>query len=711
MANSKFDKLNAQQRACVVNDDKHILVVAGAGSGKTTVLVNKILFYVQNKNIELDSIMAITFTNKAAYEIKERCNANFKELNFAKSYLGTFHSVCLRILRRYYSLLHLDPNFLVIDTQDQRSILAKFIKEAKAQDENFIYETKEASLVAEHICNLKEHKLSTSMILADYEYYSKHFSFLCEELIMLYQKYEAFKNEANVYDFTDLILKVVLLLKSNENFRRTLKNHIKAVLVDEFQDINLLQAEFINTIVDEHTYLFAVGDDDQAIYAFRGADVSYMLNLDKFYPNLVLYKLDINYRSTQDILDLANALIEHNSIRLVEKQLHTHKKSYTQKVQLVKCTNEYDECYAVCSIIKKLQDLNESLDSIAILYRNNYLSAKIEAQLRDNDIAYEIINGQNFFDREEIKTIVAYFRLAINADDNVAFERVCNIPRRSIGKSSVDFLRKQASYAQLSYYGYLQELKLKIDANEEIDKELYKLYKKFIGFLAIIESLQEAAVDCESLSSFMDLILEQTNIFAYYEQIDKKENSYNAIAKRTNNILELKRFLDNSDRTYNHFDDGQKNLEGSRLVFFLSNSALCSSSELLATQDENSTKEKVKLMTIHTSKGLEFKTVIIIDVNDDILPFIKHSIEEDESHTIDEERRLTYVAITRAGLRLYAMYVQSRKDFFGSSYRCHASDFLYEITNKFKNSKLNKDEYPYKIVQSTTLTVEPDDEL
>ena len=710
MDNIRYSKLNAQQLACVVNDDKHILVVAGAGSGKTTVLVNKILFYIYDKQIALDSIMAITFTNKAAFEIKERCNSCVKGLNFSKTYLGTFHSVCLRILRRYYSLLQIDPNFIVIDANDQKRIMSNLIKEALAQDENFLYERKEADLIIGYINLVKEHKLSPEQLAQDFNTYSYKFDFLCQEFIMLYQQYENMKNQANLYDFTDLILKVVLFLQNNSVFKQSLKNYIKAVLVDEFQDINLLQAEFINAIVDDNSYFFAVGDDDQAIYGFRGADVNYMLSLEQYYQNLALYKLDINYRSSQNILDVANALIINNSVRLVDKHLHNKDNSYLQKVQFVKCTNEYDECYAICSIIDRVKALHESLSSVAILYRNNYLSAKIEASLRDYNIDYEVVGGQNFFDREEIKNTIAYFRLAINYDDNVAFDRVCNVPKRSIGKVSLSQLNLQAKNANLSCYAYLQEIKAKLEKNEVVEKNQKNLYSKFKSFIETIDRLQKAAANCDNLVEFMSTVLDETQILEYYKEVDAKEIK-NSVSSREDNILELKRFLDNSDRHYDYFDEQQKNLEGSRIFYFLSNSSLLSSSDTLLPQDSNDT-DKVKLMTIHASKGLEFKTVIIVDVNEDILPSLRALEDRNNNYNaLDEERRLAYVAITRAQLRLYAMYLQNRRNYTGESYKCYASSFLYEITDKFKASDLNKEDYPYKIVQSQTLSVEADDEL
>lgn len=704
-SNQIFDKLNSLQKDCVLSDENKILVVAGAGSGKTTVLVSKIYYYISVNKIKPFEILALTFTNKVGRELKERL-ASYVSFNVEHTWLTTFHSACLKILRLYGACINVKSDFLVIDPGHQKTLVNRIIKENNLK---VIPEGKkgiDASLLVNLINNLKENEIRAkdlsklSLDEQNSRYFDLMYALNYSDFKRLYSIYEQSIIQENVFDFPELILKVVEGLSNNSDFKEILQSRFKAILVDEFQDTNPLQYKLLRLLVNDQTKLFIVGDDDQAIYGFRGASAYNMQNIKDDYLDISVFKLDINYRSYQNILDVANVLISHNSNRLVEKHLNTDR-GQGNTVKIIKCPTDNDERLVLTTTIQRLIDNGEKLRNIAILYRNNYLSARIEQDLRKAKFDYEVIGGHKFFDREEIVNIIGYLRLIVNDNDNTSFMRVVNVPKRKLGEATILKLMSYANTHHLSLVQAIGHLQQRLDNGEKLNKDEKSLYTKFITFYQLIKHYA-SLVDTDSLETFVQDLVKDSGLLDYYQQKDEKEQKAD-FNSRVNNIKEFISNTSEYDESYNLLNDEDQELEVNRVFGFLSHISLLSGTELNEKgNDDLKEQDKIQLLTIHAAKGLEFKHVFIVAFENDILPSRKLLSESyiEQSEALDEERRLAYVAITRAKENLFILYTKMRKGFSGSYELRGASKFLFEIRDYYVDQKLEENKRPFRIVSA-----------
>lgn len=656
--------LNTAQAEAVGSPLTNMLIIAGAGTGKTRVLVQRIAFLILKYNVRPCSILSVTFTNKAASEIKERLLTLLGECDSRYLWTCTFHSACLRILRNFFEAAGLSKDFKVIDTSDQLSIIKAAIGEMP-QLEKLGVNPKE---YLNRIMKLKERGIRPNRVV-DIVGLEPYFS----DVYCLYQS-KCDKN--NLVDFAELLLRCCELLRNNKVVKEYLNNKFKQILVDEFQDTNSIQYEWLNLIKGDDSNVLVVGDDDQSIYGWRGAVIENMHNFLHDYRDVKLIKLEKNYRSTSSILGVANSLIKNNSKRLVEKFLTTDNKG-KDLVTIVQTENGITEANLVTKLIEaKLQEGLKPCQ-IAVLYRTNAQSRLLEKSLVNNDINYNILGGLRFFDREEIKNVLSYLSLIVNTDDNVAFSRIVNVPSRKIGATTIAKISTIASEFGISMF----------EAMKVFSKNSKS--KPVENFISLINDLKiEMNSEKYDLSEFTSVILTKSGLDIYYVDKDRKEGSDDN--RRTSNIEEL--ILDMQSRVFvdedEYFEDSTttdsvvKNDDMTlkqNIVSFINASALVPSSE-----GDNNYESAIQLMTIHCAKGLEFDCVIVSGFEDQLLPLGSDTLD------IEEERRLAYVAITRARKYLYLTYANNRIRYgsFGDFSSGGASIFLDEIDTKFYQKKL-----------------------
>lgn len=700
--------LNPQQLECVTNSDEKVLVVAGAGSGKTTVLVSRIFYYLTAKNIKPSEILALTFTNKAGAEIKERVEKT-GEVSLERAWLTTFHSACARMLRFYGHLVGIPGDFMIIDTQHQRDLVKKIMDLNNLPMPPKLRKDVLAGIFMRLIDYIKEHQVRADGLAAFVENDGLVKNVLIRQgiemstLTSLYRIYESSLQRENIFDFTELILRTVESLEHNESFRTALQDRFKAILVDEFQDTNALQYKLLTLLCAQHTKLFIVGDDDQSIYGFRGADAYNMQKLVKTFPGIKLYKLDINYRSYQNILDVANTLINHNENRILEKHLNTNRGS-GEKVTFIKCETDDTECSALVHMINTLvKGDGAKYGDIAILYRNNYLSAKIERSLNASGIDYEVIGSKKFYEREEIQNAISYLRLAANLNDDTSFAKIVNLPTRKIGPKALHDLNVYASKHSLSMSYAVLQLHERKNAGDKLGREEAALLAKFHPFVSMMQGFHQQ-IEKTPLYETANELLNDSGLMEYYELRDEKEGRVDYLS-RVSNLQELVGLIRSYDEQYDKMNDEQKVNEGGKAYGFLSKVALTSSAEINEQGRDVPTdiygrkkNNKVRLLTIHASKGLEFKYVMIADFNEGIIPSGKVEMienEEKRSDSLQEERRLAYVAVTRAKEGLWIFYTIHRRNFRGLMDISMPSRFLYEVHASYEGS----DERPYDSVE------------
>lgn len=605
--------LNQKQLAAVTTNSAVTRVIAGAGSGKTRVLVLRIMYLLQT--VKPENIVAITFTNKAANEMKERIIA-WSNYDISLLTVSTIHSLCLKILRFHGHFLGIRPNFNICDTDDQKKILKDLIK--KHDLDAF---DKSSGLIS-LISNYKLHGYDIySQIDVDESEFNAQFA-------KLFTLYHQRLEQNNALDFDDLILKAVLCLKKNDFVLNYWSDKFWHILVDEFQDVDHNQMELINLLASKHKNLYVVGDPDQTIYTWRGADVSIINNLNRKYLDVETIVLNENYRSSQNILKCANLLIGHNKDRIDKELYSNYVNNY--EVEWHSFLNSYEQAEYIGLEIKKMVDSQQvNYSDIAILYRSNYLSRSLENQLVNYKIPYRIIGGINFYARSEIKDVLSYLRVALLEDD-LAFLRIANVPKRKIGDKTLEKLDEYAAEHKLSYY------------------QAAKNFSQFNAFLSVIDSIkQDLDLDFEIL---MDKLLLKSGLADYYRSLKEEE--------RLENINEL-------------INDGKEYFfqnETASLADYLDHVSLYS-------ETKNAGSDSVSLMTIHSAKGLEFKVVFIASFNDGILPN-NRSMLESGANGLEEERRLAYVAMTRAKERLVC--VDNRDRSFDFSTRLLSSRFLNE---------------------------------
>ncbi|MCI5582647.1 MAG: UvrD-helicase domain-containing protein [Anaeroplasma sp.] len=653
-----LDGLNEPQRLAVTTTEGPVMVMAGAGSGKTKVLTTRISYLISQLGIIPSNILAVTFTNKAANEMKERIS---KQLNIdtRNMWVSTFHSFCSRVLRM--ELDNLPPYnryFTILDDEDSLKIVKQIMKD------EFIDNFK-----PKDIRNLiSKSKNFTDFSIKDYE--------LNNVFSLISRKYEEYLKKENCLDFDDLIIKTIELFVRNPLILEKFQNKFEYVLVDEFQDTNDLQYKLMFMLSARYHNIFVVGDDFQSIYSFRGAKIENINRFRRDFLETKLILLEQNYRSTSQILNLANCIIEKNPNQ-IKKVMFSNSKEGNLPFYYHANTS-YDEVMFVVDKIKELKASGDSYRDFAIMYRANYISRNFEDMLIRYQIPYKIYGGLSFFSRKEIKDVVAYLRLLVNPYDNLSFRRVINEPKRKIGPSLLDKLEKLAYEKQLSLYNAI---------------EFYEGsglgYTALKDFKEKIDSIS-AQIENVKLLDLIDIILDETG---YQEALRKDEDTYQ---DRIDNIKELKSVLKEAEEYYDGTNED-------KLTQLLSDLALRTDNE----NDNNELNDYVVLSTYHQAKGLEFKNVFMVAMEEEIFPSI-NCIQKEE---IEEERRICYVGITRAKSNLYLTNSENRF-LFGSQRSLNPSRFIYEMDKKlYKNvSKgYNIFDTDNKIKKSIVNTVEKEE--
>lgn len=578
--------LNPQQAEAVQYFGSPLLVLAGAGSGKTKVITHKYAYLAKTKKFPHQSILTVTFTNKAADEMKNRI-ASISGKDMDGSWIGTFHSQCNRILRREINALGYGRNFLIYDEDDQCSLIRHILRDFK------IYEAMYKG-VASRISSFKSSLTSPKDLLSTLDGFG-----FDEKLIKIYVRYQDELKRCNALDFDDLILLTVKLFEENPKIFDQYRRMFNYILVDEFQDTNYAQYRLLKLLCSQNN-ICVVGDDDQSIYKFRGADIGNILNFEKDFPKAKVVKLEQNYRSTQNILDAASAVISGNPMRM-HKKLWTDKEG-GEKVYHCWLNSEEEEAKHVAGKIKELYlEGKYNYSDFAVLYRVNFQSRAIEDALRHELIHYRIRGGVSFYQRKEIKDALSYLRLVINPDDNVSLRRAINCPHRGIGAATITKIENEAAKKSLSLFAAIKAI-LKGSGIAQSVRE------KLAGFVKIIDSISSASYS--SADEMLKDIIEKTDYAASIEE-DRVQNIYELIASA-------------EGKSVNDFAD---------------------SAALFASMDDDKPENAVSLMTMHGTKGLEFPVVFVVGLEDGVVPYFKALNSEEE---LSEERRLFYVSITRA---------------------------------------------------------------
>ena len=626
-------ELNNKQYEAVINTEGPCLVIAGAGSGKTKVLTHKIAYILQEKNVKPWEIISITFTNKAANEMKERI-AKLIGDDVKDMWVGTFHSICVRILRRFIDRIGFDSSFIIFDTSDQKTLIKNCLKDLNIDDKLF-----SDRAVQSEISNAKNQMLEPIQYTA-----RANGDFRKEKIATIYELYQKRLKENNAIDFDDIINFTIKILMENPDVLEYYSNKFKYVLVDEYQDTNKAQFTLITLLASKNGNITVVGDNDQSIYGFRGSDITNILNFEKDFPGTKIIKLEQNYRCTGNILEAANAVIKNNEVKYKKKLWTENEVGNKPKVYLA--DNEYDEgSYIVEQIEHLKREEYYKYSDFAILYRMNSQSRAIEDILRRENIPYKIIGGLKFYERKEIKDIIAYLRLIQNTADNLSFKRIINEPKRGIGKTSIDEIEKIANTNSTSMYNILKEAQ---------NYGLNRVFLKSREFINVIEELRAKKEELK-ISELIKLTLKKTG----YTKALEEENTIEA----ENRIENLNEFLTVAIEFEEQFVENS-------LPDFLEGITL--SSDIDNMEEEEDT---VTLMTLHSAKGLEFPAVFLVGMEEGIFPGNQSMLEPKE---LEEERRLCYVGITRAKENLF-LTCSKKRTIFGSTSYNPISRFLKEI--------------------------------
>lgn len=635
---SIYDTLNAEQKKAVLHTEGPLLILAGAGSGKTRVLTHRIVYLIEEKGVNPWNILAITFTNKAAGEMRERVD---KIVGFGSEsiWVSTFHSMCVRILRRYIDRLGYDTNFTIYDTDDQKTLMKDVCK--MLQIDTKIYKERmflsEISSAKDELVTPEEYELNAA---GDY---------VKGKVAQVYKEYEKQLKANNALDFDDLLLKTVQLFQTQADVLDYYQERFRYIMVDEYQDTNTVQFQLIRLLAQKHKNLCVVGDDDQSIYKFRGANIQNILSFEKVFEDARVIKLEQNYRSTANILNAANAVIRHNTGRK-DKTLWTDNDE-GEKIGFRQFDTAFDEAeYIVDDIRKGCANKGFTYSDYAVLYRTNAQSRMFEEKFVTANIPYKIIGGVNFYARREIKDLLSYLKTIDNGKDDLAVRRIINVPKRSIGLTTVNRVQENALERDISFYDALRSA----DLIGNIGRSLPKID----SFVALIEHFKEQAEKI-SLSQLMEEIIEMTG---YIDSLEA-ENEIEA-QTRIENIEELKNKIVAYEESC---EDEKPTLSG-----FLEEVALVADVDTL---DENS--DYVVLMTLHSAKGLEFPNVYLVGMEDGLFPSYM-TITADDPMEIEEERRLCYVGITRAKKHL-TLTSARRRMVHGETQYNKLSRFLKEI--------------------------------
>jgi len=643
-----LDGLNDKQRQSVILDnDKNALILAGAGSGKTRVLTHRIAYLVTQKNIHTDSILAVTFTNKAALEMRERLGLQLRR-PIRNMWVGTFHGISHRMLRAHYVEANLSNQFQILDSQDQFRIIKRLMKENQIDESKY-----PVKKIQWYINQQKDEGIRPEAIDAGYNYFIK-------QSLKVFDLYERHCTSNDLIDFAELLIRSYELLKLNPELLSHYHNRFKHILIDEFQDTNTIQYKWIKLLSSEQNKLFCVGDDDQSIYGWRGAKIENIQKLEKDFRPIQTIRLEQNYRSTGNILSASNALITNNTNRL-GKSLWTDSGD-GEKIDVFEARTEIDESDFVINSIQKLLDGGISASHCAILYRSNAQSRAFEERLIKYNIPYIIYGGLRFFERAEIKDAIAYLRLMENSSDNIAFERIVNFPARGIGNATLNKVRELALSDNTSLFRASIALTPSLAT---------RAANSLSGFTGLIDSMTENSKNLD-LSEKVAFLIKESGLIEHYSN-DKNDKA----GSKKENLEELIA----AAKQYNHEEDSETN----EVIGFISLATLDSSRDVNTAVNNN-----VQLMTIHSAKGLEFPYVFLAGMEEDLFPSRQ---SKDDPNLIDEERRLCYVGMTRAMKKLTLSFAIKRF-LHGQSIYAYPSRFLNEIPA----------EYLYSIKQKTGST-------
>ena len=628
-----IEGLNDKQKEAVLATEGPCLVIAGAGSGKTKVLTHKIAYLLSEKNVKPWNILSITFTNKAANEMKQRVEKLVGEAS-QEMWLGTFHSICVRILRRFIDRIGFDTTFLIFDSTDQRTLVKECIKSIGLDDKLFT----DGSVLSE-ISNGKNDMIEPKAYQVKY-----NGDFRKEKIGEVYELYQKKLKENNALDFDDIINYTIKILTENPDVLEYYTEKFKYVLVDEYQDTNKAQFMLVSILASKYGNITVVGDNDQGIYSFRGADITNILNFEKDFPGSKIVKLEQNYRCTGNILKAANAVIKNNENKY-DKKLWTENEEGKLPC-IYKAEDEYDEASYIVKQINMLK-MEEylKLSDFVILYRMNSQSRAIEDIFRRENIPYKIIGGLKFYERKEIKDIIAYLRLIFNTSDNLSLKRIINEPKRGIGKTSLDNIQDISDKTGKSMYEIIKYAE---------QYELNRVKANSIQFVEVIEELRKQ-VNQIPISELIKLTLNKTG----YVKALENENTIEAESR----IQNLEEFLTVAI-------EFEEQMAENTLAEFLESISLTSDIDNMEESEDT-----VTLMTLHSAKGLEFPVVFLVGMEEGIFPGYKSIGEIKE---LEEERRLFYVGITRAMQYLY-LTCAKRRTIFGSTSYNQMSRFLKEI--------------------------------
>jgi DNA helicase II / ATP-dependent DNA helicase PcrA len=636
--------LNPAQSDAVQTLDGPLLILAGAGSGKTRVLTHRMASLIAQGLAAPDDILCVTFTNKAASEMQHRIYKILLDLNIpviGELWISTFHSFCVRVLRRHIDLLDYKKPFTIYDSGDQLSQIKRVVNKIGLNDKMYPPKSFQSRISKAKMLGLTPEAFAAGKK-----------GFLDDKTLQVYSQYELEMKKANALDFDDLLMKTHELFQMYPDILIQYQQKFRYIMVDEYQDTNHIQYLLMQLLSKAHRNFCVVGDEDQSIYSWRGADISNILNFEKDFPEAKIIKLEENYRSTKNIVSAATTVIANNSERK-DKTLFTNN-TEGEKIAIREENNEYDEARFVTQTIQKMLTMGTQFSDYAIFYRTNAQSRVLEEQLRGLAIPYRLVGGIRFYERSEIKDILCYFRLILNTNDDVAFKRIINVPTRGIGKTTVDHLDELAQQKQMSLYNAAQAAVIDRAFNAGTTSKLRR-------FLDLIDDLI-GQVQKYSISEFYSILLDRTE----YVTNLKKEDTPEAEA-RINNLEEL-------DNALVQFE--KERGEEANLSNYIEELTLASHQDGM----ENNFNA-VTLMTLHISKGLEYPYVFIVGCEENLFPSTRGD-EESESE-IEEERRLAYVGMTRAREKLWMTYAITRK-VWGQDFSHPVSRFINEIPDELK---------------------------
>ena len=650
MISDIIEKLNPAQREAVENTEGPVLILAGAGSGKTRVLTTRIGYLMEDKNVKAENILAITFTNKAANEMRERVEETLEGTDTKEMWITTFHSCCVRILRKSINKIGYNRSFVIYDSPDQITLIKDCMRELNISDKAF-----DPKYVLSCISNAKDKLYSPK------KYMKLNEGDISKTKIgEIYALYQDRLKRNSALDFDDLIMKTVELFNECPDVLDFYRNKFRYIMVDEYQDTSKAQYELIKLLAKQHQNICVVGDDDQSIYGWRGADIRNILEFERDYDNVKIVKLEQNYRSTQVILDAANHVIANNTERKRKRLWSDKKEGQLIKIQLAE--NEIEEGDFISNTINYMRRYEDrQYKDFAVLYRANAQARSVEDALNRAGIPYNIYGGIKFYERKEIKDIIAYLRVIQNPQDDISLKRIINVPRRGIGLRTIEKIEDRASLKEESIYSVL----IDIEDNSDISRKARASISEFVDLMSTLRSFTEVY----TVSQVIEKVLDVTG---YKDELLKEKN--NEGEDRLENLQEL----------ISVALEFESQSEDKSLETFLTNIALNAEPD-----SEEETEDRVSLMTIHSSKGLEFPVVFLAGMEERIFP-IARAIQSMKDSDIEEERRLCYVGITRAKEELFLTLTRKRT-LYGRTNPSIASRFIEELPTECIE-RLNKEQ-------------------